>query len=199
MNKDEQKLILENKEPLIDEKTIRPLERNELEWVVDYFLFLSPEDDERMGTDRENLPSREEWIQMLVEDTKKPLTKRQFYYLGLFLDGLLIGHIGINKIMYGEEARIHFHLWKAELRRQGLGSFYLQKAIGYYFQHFKLKKLICEPNVKNLESNKTVLKNGFTFCGTYKTKPSILSLEHEVNRYEFLRENRGIISNLFWL
>ena len=168
-------------------KTIRPLVGNELLNIVDYFLFLSPEDDARMGTDRDHLPSREQWLQMLIEDAQKPLQKRQFYYLGLFLDNAPIGHVGINKIDYENEAYIHFHIWTPELRRQGLGSFYLKEAIEYYFQHFKLKKIICEPNVKNLESNKTVLKSGFAFCGTYRTKPSILSLEHDVNRYELLR------------
>lgn len=177
------------------EKTIRPLMKNELAMVVDYFLSLSPEDDARMGTDRKNLPVREQWIQMLIEDTEKPLTKRQFYYLGLFLDDTPIGHMGINKIIYGHEACIHFHLWSVTLRRQGLGSFYLKKAIDYYFQKFELKKIICEPNVKNLESNKTILKNGFTFCGTYKTKPSILSLEHDVNRYELLKNDHSSVAD----
>lgn len=173
-------------QPLVNLKAIRPLVGNELAKVVDYFLYLSPEDDARMGTDRENLPSREQWLQMLIGDTLKPLQERQFYYLGLFLDDVAIGHTGINKIDYGSEAYIHFHIWTPELRRQGLGSFYLREAIQYYFQHFKLKKMICEPNVKNLESNKTVLKNGFVFCRTYRIKPSMLSLEHDVNRYELL-------------
>lgn len=175
-------------ESLINLKTIRPLTGNELEKVVDYFLCLSPEDDERMGTDRENLPSRQQWVQMLVEDAQRPLQERQFYYLGLFLDKVPIGHTGINKIAYENEAYIHFHIWTPELRRQGWGSFYLQEAIKYYFQHFRLKKIICEPNVKNLESNRTVLKNGFSFCSTYRTKPSRLSLEHDVHRYELLRQ-----------
>ncbi len=172
------------KQLLTSLKTIRPLAGNELLNIVDYFLCLSPEDDARMGTDRENLPSREQWLQMLIADTQKPLQERHYYYLGLFLDNAPIGHVGINKIDYENEAYIHFHIWTPELRRQGLGSFYLKAAIEYYFEHFKLKKIICEPNVKNLESNRTVLKNGFIFCSTYRTKPSILSLEHDVNRYE---------------
>jgi RimJ/RimL family protein N-acetyltransferase len=169
-------------------KTIRPLIHVELANIVDYFLSLSPKDDERMGTDRKNLPAREEWIQMLIEDSHQPIEQRQFYYLGFFLDNTAIGHAGINKINFGNEAYIHFHIWKPQLHRQGLGRFYLKEAVQYYFNHFKLKKIICEPNVENIAPNKTLLKSGFTLCDTYRIKPSILSFEHAVNRYEIEKD-----------
>ncbi len=93
-----------------DIKTIRPLIGDELAQVVDYFMFLSPEDDARMGSDRKNFPTRKKWVQILIDDTQKPLQERQFYYLGLFLGDTAIGHTGINKINIGNEAYIHFHL-----------------------------------------------------------------------------------------
>lgn len=168
-------------------KTVRPLVENELKNVVDYFLALTPEDDKFMGTDRSNLPDRNTWVQMLIDDSKRVLSERHFYYLGFYLDNNPIGHSGINKIKIGEEAYIHFHLWSPEIRKKGLGSFYLKEALQHYFEIFNFKKLICEPNTINLASNKTLLKCGFTFCDTYKIKPSIISVEHDVNRYELIR------------
>lgn len=168
-------------------KTIKPLVGNELSYVVDYFLNLTPTDDERMGTDRKNLPSRTEWIKLLVDDSNKPLHERQFYYLGFFLEDRPVGHSGINKIKFGEEACIHLHIWLPELRQQGLGSVYFQEAVKYYFNHFHFKKIICEPHINNPGPNRTLLKCGFKFYRKYRTKPSILSIEHEVNRYEILR------------
>jgi RimJ/RimL family protein N-acetyltransferase len=170
-------------------KTIRPLVNQELAQVVDYFLNLSPEDDARMGTDRKNLLSREEWIALLIEDSQQPLHNRQFCYLGFFLDDQAIGHTNANKINFGNEAYIHLHVWDPRLRQQGLGYFYFKQALDYYFHHFELKKIICEPNVKNPQPIRTLLKSGFKWCRTYRTKPSILSLEHDVHRYELQRIN----------
>lgn len=170
-------------------KTIHPLVTDdELAKVVDYFLSLSPEDDVRMGTDRKNLPKRDDWIQLLINDAKKDLHNRQFFYIGFFLNGKLIGHSNINKIQFGKEAYFHLHIWFPEYRKQRLGDFYVKEAIKYYFEHFKFKKIICEPNAINPAPQGTLLRCGFSFCRTYRTKPSMLSLEHDVNRYEISLE-----------
>lgn len=169
------------------EKMIRPLVGSELSNIVDYFLSLTPEDDKRMGTDRKNLPTRDEWIQLLIEDSKKELKERQFYYLGFFVDNQVIGHSGINNIKFGEEACIHFHIWVAGNRRNGFAAYFFKEAIQYYFQQFNLRKIIAEPNTGNLTPNKCLPRLGFKLSRTYRTKPSMLSLEHDVNRYELIR------------
>ena len=142
-------------------KEVRPLIGKNLERVVDYFLNLTPEDDLRMGSDRKNFMSQDEWIKLLIDDSQKPLHKRKFFYLGWFLDDHLIGHCNINKIIYGQEAFIHLHLWMLKLREQGLGSDFLIKAVDFYFKNFKLERILGEPKSDNPGPNKTLVKCGF--------------------------------------
>ncbi|OGT30985.1 MAG: hypothetical protein A3E87_06115 [Gammaproteobacteria bacterium RIFCSPHIGHO2_12_FULL_35_23] len=168
-------------------KEIRPLTEKELEKVVDYFLNLTPEDDLRMGSDRKNFMRRDEWVKLLIDDSKQPLEERKFFYLGWFHNNVLIGHCNINNIIFGKEAFIHLHLWVPELRKHGIGTIFFKKAIRYYFNHFSLKKILCEPKSDNPGPNKILIKCGFKLLKTYKTKPSMLSIKHEVNRYELIK------------
>jgi len=168
---------------------VRPLSSNELEKVVDYFLNFTLEEDLLAGADRKNYPSREKWIKLLLEDAKQPLRKRRFFYLGWFLEGKLIGHCNINNIEFGEEAYIHIHLWDRTLRRQGLATCFLMKAVNFYFKYFTLHKIISEPKSDNIGSKKTLQKCGFSFLNAHVKKPDMLSIEHEVSHYELLKAN----------
>jgi RimJ/RimL family protein N-acetyltransferase len=167
-------------------KTVKPLTGIELKKVVDYFLNFTPDEDLMAGANRKNYPSRKTWIKRLLEDTQKHITKRQFFYLGWFLDKKLIGHCNINKIAFGKEAYIHLHLWERKLRRQGLATHFLVQATRFYFKNFRLQKISCEPKSDNTASKKVLEKCGFILQDTYITKPSMLSIEHEVSRYELL-------------
>lgn len=166
---------------------IKPLSYHDYVKVVAYFYNLTQDDYIRMGIDYQNLPSREKWITLLTNDAEKPLTTRQFYYVAWILDNELVGHCGINNIKYSEEACIHLHIWNPELRKKGLSFIYFLKSVKFYFEHFSLQKIICEPNVANPGPNRILARAGFILISSYKTKPSMINFEHVVNRYELCR------------
>src|SRR5439155_20056254 len=93
----------------------------------------------------------------------------------------------INKIVPGTEAFIHLHLWNPQLRRGGLGTEFVRKSATFYFERFDLKKIVCEPSAANPSPNRVLEKLGFEFVRRYKTIPTEIAYEQEVNRYEVKR------------
>jgi [ribosomal protein S5]-alanine N-acetyltransferase len=168
--------------------TVREMQLNDINKIVDYFVFADTKFLLGMGADKSKLPNREDWINKLEIEYRKPYKAKEFYYIIWLLDNKAVGHSNINNIEYGKSATMHLHLWNTDKRKKGLGLNFLRKTIPYYFKKFELKKLICEPYSKNIAPNKIMLKYGFKLVKTYETKPGFINLYQEVNRYELKTE-----------
>jgi hypothetical protein len=107
----------------VDEIEVRPFSsRQEYELMLDYFYKADDPFLRGMGVDRLKLPERNKWLDALLADHEKPDGERDRFYLLWIFRGTRVGHSSINKIVLGDEAFIHLHLWNSQLRRAGLGD-----------------------------------------------------------------------------
>jgi len=174
---------------MVEKLSVRPCEVKDMGTIVDYFLSSDADYLKGMGVDRTRLPSKSEWLKMLNSDFLLPIEKKMFYYVVWLLNGEEIGHSNINKIIYGQEAYMHLHLWHGNTRQKGWGLCCLQMTLPYYFEIFQLKTLYCEPMASNPSPNRTLKKLGFEFIKSYETIPGWINLHQTVNRWSLAREN----------
>lgn len=167
--------------------SVTPAEPQHYERIVDYFLNGDFEFLNGMGVDPNLLPPREVWLQRLYENHAKPMAKRNIFYVIWRLEGSAIGHSNINKIIFGQEAYMHLHMWQAETRNRGLGLQLVKQSLLCYFEIFDLKELYCEPYALNPAPNKTLAKLGFEFLKQYDTVPGVISFPQAVNRWVLTR------------
>lgn len=167
----------------MENATVRPMTYAESALMVDYFLSADRKFLLGMGADPDKFPTRDQWLALLQEDFEKPFPNRSFYYVIWLLGDQAVGHSNINKIQFGEAAYMHLHLWKPLSRQKGLGTYFVRRSIPFYFQHFNLKRLYCEPYALNPAPNKTLPKLGFEFVETYEGKPGWINLHQQVNKY----------------
>ena len=168
---------------------VRPFAtREELAAMIEYFLGASNSFLEGMGVDLSKLPTRAEWLEASLEDAELPDSEKKRFYVAWRLDGELIGHSSISHIVYGETAHCHLHLWQPSLRRSGMGTDFLANSIDLYFDRFALKSLASEPQADNPAPNRVLPKLGFQWIRRYRTVPTTISSEQDVNRYEMEKE-----------
>lgn len=158
----------------------RPLEKRDIPFLIDYWLSADEEFLKGMGADISKIPSRHEWEKMLIDQINSPLPEKKSYCIIWLLYDEAVGHSNVNKIIFGEEAYMHLHLWKNDTRQNGLGTAFLKKTIPYFFNDLKLKNLYCEPYVLNPAPNKTMEKAGFQLIKEYITTPGWLNFEQPV-------------------
>jgi [ribosomal protein S5]-alanine N-acetyltransferase len=165
--------------------SVRPFrEQNEFERMVDYFLTADDALLFAMRIDRAKLPDRQAWLERILADQKNPDEKKARFYLAWLYSDRHVGHCSINDIKIGEDAIIHLHLYEPGLRKSGIGTEFFKRSLVFYFERFNFKKIICEPFCDNPAPNKLLIKQGFEFVKRYKTIPTPISFEQEVNRYE---------------
>jgi RimJ/RimL family protein N-acetyltransferase len=159
--------------------------------IVDYFLNCSGEDYDRMGVDPGRIPQRDEWIDSIEQNRVLSTDKKSVYYVIWMNDDQPIGHCNINKIKFGEEAYMHLHIWMEEFRKKGIASELLKHSIKDFFEHFRLKRLCCEPAANNPAPNEALRKLNFTLVDTYDTVPGWINNYQTVNRWLLTREDFG--------
>ncbi|MNH30184.1 hypothetical protein D3C79_904650 [compost metagenome] len=141
-----------------------------------------------MGVELSKLPTKEQWRGMLSEQLSQSYEEKKAYCVIWQIDGKPVGHSNVNKIIFGEEAFMHLHLWNNHDRKHGAGVELVKKSLPYFFKNLKLKTLYCEPYALNLAPNKTLSKVGFRFINEYITTPGFLNFEQPVNRWELTSE-----------
>lgn len=166
----------------------------DFEYIVDYLSNATADYLQQMGADKKLLPAKRDWVASIQSDWEKPLAEKQMYYMIWYAGGRAIGHSNINRIIYGEHANMHLHIWFPEFRKHGYGVNLLRQTIPKYFEHFKLKKLICEPYAHNPAPRKTLALLGFKFDKTYETIPGTICNRQEVSRF-VLREGELLLSS----
>jgi RimJ/RimL family protein N-acetyltransferase len=167
----------------VRESTIYDLER-----IVDYFLNAEKDFLIGMGVDIAKLPAKTEWMNMLLSNDQQSSENKKFYYITWLINDEAIGHSNINRIIFGQEAYMHLHVWQSQNRNQGIGLKLLQMTLPYYFDVFKLKYLYCEPSASNPAPNKALEKLGFDFIKSYDTTPGWINFHQTVNRWCLTKE-----------
>lgn len=170
---------------IIEVKEIMP---SEVHLIGDYWFNADLEYLNGMGADKQKLPSKEDFGNMLQKQISLPYTKKSAYALIWKLNNIPVGHSNINGITFGQEAKMHLHLWNGQHRKSGYGARFVLKSIPFYFKHFDLQKLICEPYALNPAPNRTMKKLGFSFVKRYTTIPGSINFEQEVNRWELSKQ-----------
>jgi RimJ/RimL family protein N-acetyltransferase len=169
--------------------SVREIQESDIELIIQYWLNADKAFLERMGADINKIPARDEWRKMLTEQLSQPVEEKKSYCMIWEVDGEQVGHSNVNKIIFGEEASMHLHMWNAGLRQKGLGTALVKKTLPYYFENLKLKTLCCEPYALNPAPNNVLKKVGFTFIKEYLTTPGWLNFEQAVNRWELSYDN----------
>ncbi len=162
--------------------------------MINYFLRADDDFLAGMGVDPSRLPRADTWKSLLKQDLNRSIQNRQFYYVIWELDHQSMGHSNLNKIIFGQEAYMHLHIWAPKNRQSGLGGYFLTQSIARYFTFFNLQNLFCEPYAMNPGPNKTLAKVGFELVKTYRTTPGWINFEQTVNRWVLSREQWSQIS-----
>src|SRR5947209_404152 len=87
-------------------------------------------------------------------------------------------------IRYGRDGEAHLHLFNPSFRRSGYGHRFFTMCLQEFVRRFDTPLIVCEPSARNPGPNRLLQKLGFRIAKTYRTLPSVINLEHEVNRYE---------------
>src|SRR5262249_55982368 len=149
-----------------------------------------------MGVDPARLPARAEWKAAMLQDARRCDQEKERFFLTWLADDEPVGHSSINKIVVGEEAFIHLHLWRTGLRRSGLGTQLFQLSVAYMFDRFGLKRILCEPYADNPAPNRVLTKLGFELVKRYRTVPGAINFDQDVHRYQFERTVASSSSDL---
>jgi RimJ/RimL family protein N-acetyltransferase len=168
--------------------SVREIQEEDIESIIDYWLNTEPAFLTGMGVDLKKMPTAEQWKEMLNEQINQPYQEKKSYCTIWFVEGKAIGHCNVNKIIFGQEAFMHLHIWKNEYRQKGIGTDMVKLSLPWFFKNLNLEKIYCEPYALNPGPNKTLGKLGFEFVKTYTTIPGWLNFEQSVNLWELSYE-----------
>jgi RimJ/RimL family protein N-acetyltransferase len=168
--------------------SVRELEEKDIGPLSDYWFRASDGFLTGMGVDLEKMPERGEWEEMLRTQLTQGYREKQSYCMIWEEDGKAVGHSNVNKIVFGEEAYMHLHLWAQDARKRGRGVEFIGLTLPYFFRNLELKKVLCEPYALNPAPNRALPRAGFRFVKKYVTTPGWINFEQEVNLWEITRE-----------
>jgi RimJ/RimL family protein N-acetyltransferase len=169
--------------------SVREIRSSDIPLIINYWQSASADYLNSMGAAIEKLPSNEALEQMLTEQIQLPYKEKKSYCIVWLVDAIPIGHCNVNKIVYGEEAFMHLHVWQQEKRKRGNGVQLVKMSLPYFFKNLKLKKLYCETYALNDAPNKTLERVGFTFIKEYITTPGVINFEQPVKQWELTKRS----------
>ena len=156
---------------------------DEVHLRIDYFHDASDEYLRMLGVDRSRLAPREAWLAAYEDEFAQPVEKRTTFTLVWELDNEAVGFSSADRIVFGQEAFMHLHVVRPELRRLGLGTAFVQRSAETYFDVFQLVRLFCEPNAFNTAPNRTLQRAGFEYLSTQTTTPGPINFLQVTNRW----------------
>ena len=163
--------------------SVREITIPDIEPIINYWTNASDDFLTAMGVDLLKMPEKEFWKLMLSEQLTLTYKEKKSYYIIWMINGKATGHSNVNKIIFGEEAFMHLHIWDQSIRQKGLGLNFIKMTLPYFFEKLELKKIYCEPYALNPAPNKIVKKARFKFVKKYLTTPGFLNFEQEVNQW----------------
>ena len=163
-----------------DVLSVREIQESDIEFITRYWMMADDQYLQSMGVDLSKLPTETEWKSMLLKQIQTPIEQKQSYCMIWLVNGCPIGHSNVNKIIFGQEAYMHLHIWEPAIRKKGYGSRFIKMTVPHFFVKLQLKTLYCEPYALNPAPNKTLPKAGFTFVKEYTTIPGSINTEQPV-------------------
>jgi RimJ/RimL family protein N-acetyltransferase len=121
---------------------------------------------------------------MLTEQLNTPLLDKKSYCIIWEVEGNAVGHSNINKIVPGQEAYMHLHLWNTAVRQKGFGPRLIHLTLPFFFGGYQLQILYCEPYALNPAPNRALQRAGFRPVKEYVTTPGWINFEQPVRLWE---------------
>jgi RimJ/RimL family protein N-acetyltransferase len=168
--------------------SVRPLAPKDFDDFINYWLELSQVEIERLGVAIDRLPSATQMRSDLEAMLAAPPDSARSFVLAWCINGEAIGHSSLKDIVPAEFGSIHLHMWRADLRGKGHGSYLFCLAAVDFYERFHLKRIICEPKADNPSPNRLLQKMGFPLISTRIGRSSELSAICKLNCYEIVRE-----------
>ena len=163
--------------------TVREMTADETDLIVEYFLNSTPEHLETLGVDPTRFPPAAGWRERLRREIALPIEHRSLVLVLWLSDDQPIGFSTSDKIVYGEQANMHLHVFDPGRRHQGAGAECVRRSVDLYFEQLQLKRLFCEPHAFNVAPNRTLQKAGFKYLKTHMTVPGPLNFHQAVTRW----------------
>ncbi len=167
--------------------SVREIEERDVPRIASYWVDNDDDFMQSMGVDLNKLPTRAAVTEMLQSQLNNPYNEKQSYATIWEVDGEAVGHCNVNKIIFGQEAYMHLHIWDGSLRQKGMGVELVKKSLPLFFETLELNTIYCEPYALNPAPNKTLEKVGFVFEKEYVTTPGYLNFEQSVKRWRMDR------------
>lgn len=160
----------------------------EADLIVAYFHSATPAFLQNLGVDPAKLPSREIWRAHYDHEFGLSVGQRRSFLVLWMLDATPIGFSTADKIVIGEHAFMHLHIFESGRRQQGHGAALVRQTANLYFETLRIDDLYCEPYALNVAPNRTLQKAGFKYVMTRECVPGPLNFRQPVNRW-VLRRN----------
>ena len=168
--------------------SVRELQMNDIEQLCEYWFNTTSDFLIGMGVDLAKMPTRGEWELMLKKQINQSYVEKDSYCIIWLVDTVPVVHCNVNRIIFGEEAYMHLHIWKPDHRTKGLGVRFVKMTLPWFFEKMKLKKICCEPYLHNAAPHKTIEKAGFEFIKEIVTIPGWINFEQPVKHWELTLE-----------
>lgn len=163
--------------------SVREIQERDIAPLTSYWLDADNDFLESLGVDTSKMLSKQDWELMLKEQIASAPADKKSYCIIWEMDQRPIGHSNINKIIPGQEAYMHLHIWDPEIRKRGFGMRFVRMTLPYFFSMYHLKTLYCEPYALNPAPNRTLEKLGFTLVREHVTVPGAINFEQPVKRW----------------
>lgn len=163
----------------------REIQERDIPHIVSYWTENDDDFMVSMGVDLSKLPTKEGVTQMLKSQLDNPYADKQSFATIWEVDDEAIGHCNVNKIVFGQEAYMHLHIWDNMKRRKGIGVQLVKKSVAMFFDKLELNTIFCEPYALNEAPNRTLEKVGFEFVKEHITIPGYLNFEQPVKLWKF--------------
>src|SRR4051812_24493325 len=106
----------------ISRLSVREIREDDIEHIIHYWYDAQPGFLTAMGVDLSKMPPPEALKNYLTEPLLLPYHQKATYCIIWLAGDEAIGHCNVNKIIFGEEAYMHLHLWNPQGRKKGFGT-----------------------------------------------------------------------------
>lgn len=146
---------------------LRDLSEEDIPLVLNYW-FRSPTGFiESIGVDIAKLPQEVEMEKTLTELCRenKKLPSSKLHALAIVYENQAIGVHTIHPLVENDFGIFHAHIWKPELRRQGLALVTYPKACLTFIRRFGLKRILFKTPIQNTGAIRVKEKLGIRYIG----------------------------------
>src|SRR4029077_17451382 len=109
--------------------SVREMEESDIGLITQYWLGSDSDFMKGMGVDVSKIPKKEEWGKMLEKQLSQPYHEKDSYCMIWLVDNKPVGHSNVNKIIFGQEAYMHLHIWNNTTRKKGIGTSFVKMTI----------------------------------------------------------------------